>query len=162
MISRSNNDVQQCGSPGEGTSLPARCITTRGSRCIYIYIYIYMSFNLSLSIYIYIYTAGQVYYHAGQQISAGVRAAPRPLGISRIRFSPFYGSFRDSSRNLWSNDICAFISSNWGPLAVSLKQCPWNPLGPRTPRWSMPAAPGPIWELSSQFLSMEGLFGHSR
>ena len=24
---------------------------------------------------------------------------------------------------------CVFVSSNWGPLTVSAKQHPWNPLG---------------------------------
>ena len=49
-------------------------------------------------------------------------------GISRIRFSPFYESFRDSSINVWLKKICVFLSSNWGPLKVYVKLHPRNPL----------------------------------
>ena len=47
-------------------------------------------------------------------------------GISRIRFSPFYESFRDSSRDVWLKNICVFVSSIWAPSTVSFKQYPWN------------------------------------
>ena len=40
-------------------------------------------------------------------------------------------SFCDSSIASWCNNTCTFDSSNWGPLAVSVKQCPWNPPGVR-------------------------------
>ena len=62
-----------------------------------------------LYIYIYIYTY--------------VRATPHLAllpGISRIWFSPFCESFSYYSGNLWFNNICVSVSSNWGPFDVIL------------------------------------------
>ena len=61
-------------------------------------------------------------------------------GISRIRFSPFYESFWDSSNNLWFKKKTVFVSSNWGPVTVSFYQFRWNPLGERRPRGPVGAA----------------------
>ena len=46
--------------------------------------------------------------------------------FSRMRFSPFYDSFRDSSMSYWFKKICVLVSSNWGPFAAAFKQYPWN------------------------------------
>ena len=50
------------------------------------------------------------------------------VGISGIWFSPFQKSFRDPSRSFGLKDSRVFVSSSWGPLAVSFTQYPWNPL----------------------------------
>ena len=62
-------------------------------------------------------------HHRAQQVDdrepGGRGRGRRRPGISRIRFSPFCESFRDSSMNSWFKMICMFASSNEGPFFIS-------------------------------------------
>ena len=56
------------------------------------------------------------------------RADAEGSGISRIRLSPFYEQLFYYSMKFRFKDICVFVSSNWGPSTVHVKQQPWSPL----------------------------------
>ena len=51
--------------------------------------------------------------------SGSTGAVGQAAGLSRMRFSPFYESFRDYSTNSWLSNMCVVVSSNRDPFTIT-------------------------------------------
>ena len=70
-------------------------------------------------------------------------AVCRQMGSAQmgIRCSPFFETFCDPSMHFWFRNILELVSSNWGPLTVSVRQYPWNSISPQATGTTSTSAP---------------------